>query len=137
MERKEFLAQVGIGAAALLLPSCLVTLGSCTSNNVTPVSSTIDFTIDISTGALAVNGGSLVNNGVIVARTITGDFLAVSAACPHAGTTILFQNSSTNFRCPNHGSIFTATGQVTNGPADRALIKYKTALTGASLRVFS
>ncbi len=137
MDRKEFLAQVGIGAAALFIPSCLATLGSCSSNNVTPSLINIDFTIDTSTGVLAVNGGSLVNNGVIVARTITGDFLAVSAACPHAGTTILFQNSTTNFRCPNHGSVFTATGQVTNGPADRALIQYKTALTGASLRVFS
>jgi cytochrome b6-f complex iron-sulfur subunit len=137
MERKEFLAQVGIGAAALFLPSCLVTLGSCTSNNVTPVPATVDFTIDISTGVLSVNGGSLVNNGVIVARTTTGDFLAVSAACTHEGTTILFQNNSTSFRCPNHGATFSASGQVTNGPASRALTQYKTALTGTSLRVFT
>jgi cytochrome b6-f complex iron-sulfur subunit len=86
---------------------------------------------------LATNGGFLVSNRIIVARTTAGSFLAVSAICTHEGTTIQYQGSSNNFRCPNHGATFSATGQVTNGPANRPLTQYKTELTGTSLRVFS
>ncbi len=97
----------------------------------------MDFTIDVSSGTLATNGGFLVKNGIIIARTTLGDFLAVAASCTHAGTTIQYQSGSNNFRCPNHGSIFTASGQVTTGPANRGLTQYNTALTGVLLRVFS
>jgi cytochrome b6-f complex iron-sulfur subunit len=138
MDRKEFLSQVGFGAAALFLPACISTLTSCTSNDVAPTTPTnVNFTIDIASGPLATNGGFLVSNRVIVARTTTGNFLAVSAICTHEGTIIQYQSSSNNFRCPNHGATFSATGQVTNGPANRPLTQYKTELTGTSLRVFS
>ncbi len=127
MERKEFLSQVGFGVAALLLPACISTLTGCSSNDVAPISS----------GPLATNGGFLVSNRIIVARTTAGSFLAVSAICTHEGTTIQYQSGSNNFRCPNHGATFSSTGQVTNGPANRPLTQYKTELTGTSLRVFS
>jgi cytochrome b6-f complex iron-sulfur subunit len=129
MERKEFLSQVGFGVAALLLPACISTLTGCSSNDVAPTTPTnVDFTIDISSGPLATNGGFLVSNRIIV---------AVSAICTHEGTTIQYQSGSNNFRCPNHGATFSSTGQVTNGPANRPLTQYKTELTGTSLRVFS
>ncbi len=143
MDRKEFLAQVGFGAAALLLPACLGSLASCSSNDVSPMGgkvtppTNIDFAVDVSTGPLSTNGGFLVTNGIIVARTIAGSFLAVSAACTHQGTNVQYRGADNDFLCPNHGSIFSATGQVTNGPASRPLIQYKTTLTGTSLRVFS
>ena len=138
MERKEFLSPVGFGVAALLLPACISTLTGCSSNDVAPTTPTnVDFTIDISSGPLATNGGFLVSNRIIVARTTAGSFLAVSAICTHEGTTIQYQSGSNNFRCPNHGATFSATGQVTNGPANKPLTQYKTELTGTSLRVFS
>jgi len=143
MERKEFLSQVGFGAAALLLPACFGSLTSCSSNDVTPSGggitppTNLDFTLDVSTGALSANGGFLVTNGIIVARTLTGSFLAVSAACTHQGTTVQFRGASNDFLCSNHGSVFSAAGQVTNGPASRPLTQFKTTLTGTSLRVFS
>jgi len=93
--------------------------------------------LDVSSGALATNGGSLLKSGVIVARTLTGTFIAVSAACTHEGTTVQFQSANTNFYCPNHGAKFSQTGSVTNGPASKALTLYKTTLTGTSLRVTS
>ncbi|MCX8491896.1 MAG: Rieske (2Fe-2S) protein [Cyclobacteriaceae bacterium] len=80
---------------------------------------------------------SSVSNQVIVARTASGDFLAVSAICTNEGTTIQYQSGSNNFRCPNHGATFNASGQVTNGPANRPLTQFKTELIGTSLRVFS
>lgn len=132
MDRKEFLTQVGFGGAALLIPLCTGGLSSCKKSK-TPV----DFTLDISTGALASNGGSLVHNGVIVARTKTGDFIAVAASCTHQGTTVTYASSSNDFVCPNHGAQFDSAGKVLQGPAASNLTKFNTSLSGTSLRVFS
>lgn len=137
MTRKEFLSQVGTGAAILLLPACLTTgLSSCKKKN-KKEDKVVDFTIDVSSGPLATNGGSLIKDGVIVARTNGGVFLAIDSACSHQGTTINFVASSNSFSCPNHGAKFDADGNVTQGPATKTLKSYKTTLSGSSLRVFS
>jgi cytochrome b6-f complex iron-sulfur subunit len=143
MNRKEFLAQVGIGASALFIPACIGGLAGCSSNSVTgsasvPTAPTnIDFTLEVSSGELSVNGGFTVNKGVIVARTNSGTFVAVSAACTHEGTTLQYFSSINNFRCSTHGSMFNTSGLVTMGPATMPLMEYNTLLTGTSLRVFS
>lgn len=137
MNRNEFLAQVGTGAAMLLVPACLSALSGCSDNGSVPAVTHVDFTTDISSGALSSSGGYLVKDGVIVARTTSGGFLAVSAACTHQGTTIQYIGSSNSFLCPNHGATYNAAGQVTSGPAPRSLTQYNTALTGSLLRVFS
>ena len=134
MERKEFISLAGAGAGWMLISSCL---SGCSSNDVAPAAANIDFTLDVASGALATNGGSLIKSGVLVARTSTGAFIAVSVACTHEGTNVEFQPASTNFNCPRHGSKFTQAGAVINGPASKALTVYKTALTGTSLRVTS
>ena len=79
----------------------------------------------------------LIKDGVLVARTNSGAFLAVTAACTHEGTNINYVASSNNFVCPNHNAKFSSTGVVTQGPANSNLTQYKTTLTGNSLRVFS
>ncbi len=134
MDRKEFLSQVGIGALVALIPACVSGLSGCKKTDTT---TKIDFTLDTSTGALATNGGYLISNGVIVARTNTGLFIAVSAACTHAGTSVNYNSSANNFVCPNHGAQFTSSGAVTQGPATTNLTKYNTTLSGTSLHVYS
>jgi cytochrome b6-f complex iron-sulfur subunit len=64
MDRKEFFAKVGFGAALLLVPSCIGGLtSSCSSDgNASNGPSNVDFTVDISTGALVNNGGYMVQN---------------------------------------------------------------------------
>lgn len=137
MNRKDFLAQVGLGAAAMLVPACIGGLSSCSKTNNNSAPTNVDFTLDISTGALASNGGHLVQGAVLVARTLTGTFLAVSAACTHEGTNVNYDATGNNFICPNHGAKFSSTGSVTQGPAKTNLTQYKTTLTGTSLRVYS
>lgn len=139
MTRKEFLAQVGVGASALLIPACFGSLTSCSpsSGNFPAAPTNVDFTVEVSTGPLAVKGGYLLNNGVIVAHTTTGTYLAVSSACTHQGSTIQYIGSGNYFYCPNHGANFNSAGQVTRGPAGQSLSQYKTTLTGTSLRVYS
>ncbi len=135
MTRKEFISQVGISAAILLVPSCITGLSGCKKKSTSP--RVVDFTLNISSGALATNGGALVNDGVIVARTTTGNFIAVDAACTHQSTTVNYVPSNNSFHCPNHGSNFDSNGNVTTGPATVSLTSYKTSLSGSSLRVFS
>jgi len=141
MTRKEFFASVGFGAAAVLIPACIGGLASsCSSDDnghTTPAPTNVNFTLDISTGALATNGGYLTTNGIVVARTNSGEFLAVSASCTHQGTNVKYQASANNFHCPNHGASFSSNGTVTQGPATSNLTRYNTTLTGNSLRVYS
>ncbi len=134
MDRKEFLSQVGIGVAALLAPACIGGLSGCKKNT---TATKVDFTINTSTGTLAKNGGFLVSNSVIVARTNAGAFIAVAAACTHQGTTVNYNSTNDVFVCPNHNAIFSENGSVMQGPATINLTKYNTTLTGTSLRVFS
>jgi cytochrome b6-f complex iron-sulfur subunit len=140
MDRKNFLSQVGVGAAAFLAPICLGGIAGCgkLSNDSTPSApSNVDFTLDVSSGALASNGGFLVSQGILVARTNAGAFLAVSAACTHQGTTVNYNAANNNFVCPNHGAKFSSSGMVTLGPATTNLKSYNTSLTNSTLRIYS
>ncbi len=137
ISRKEFLSQLGVGAGLILVPACLGGLTSCSdlSNGMGPAS--VDFTVDVSSGALSTNGGYTVKNGVIVARTSSGAFIAVSAACTHEGAQVNYNSGSNNFNCPRHGAEFSSDGMVTRGPASTRLTKYNTSLNGTTLRVYS
>lgn len=140
MTRKDFFAKVGFGAAAVLVPSCLAGVAtSCSSDsNSSSTPSNVDFTLDVSSGSLATNGGYLVHNGVIVARKLDGSgYIAVSAACTHEGTNVRFISNTNSFLCPNHDATFNASGVVTKGPASRNLTLYQTTINGSTLRVFS
>jgi cytochrome b6-f complex iron-sulfur subunit len=133
MNRKEFLSIVGIGATGVFATSCL---SACKKENNT----NIDFTLDLSSSAnsaLAANGGYVISQGVIVAKTSAGEFIAVSAACTHQGVNVQFQSSNNRFYCPGHGANFNTNGTVQNGPANSPLTKYNTSLSGNILRVYS
>ena len=141
MTRKEFFARVGFGAAAVLVPACITGVAtSCSSDNSiggNPPPTGVDFLVDVSTGSLATNGGFMVTKEIVIARTLTGDFLAVSASCTHAATNVNYSASGNKFVCPTHGSEFSSTGAVISGPANRNLTVYNTTLNENSLRVFS
>jgi cytochrome b6-f complex iron-sulfur subunit len=140
MNRKEFFARVGFGAAAALLPACLAGVAtSCTNEDGggSSAPTTVDFTLDISTGSLATDGGYLVTNKIVVARVNSTTFLAVSSACTHDGTNVNYVQSSNSFHCPNHGANFNSSGSHLNGPGSGNLRQYNVTLTGNSLRVYS
>lgn len=114
-------------------------LSSCSSES-DPAPSNVDFTLDLSTSqysALNNVGGSASANGIIIARLSTTEFVALSRACTHEGTSINYRSSQQDFLCPNHGARFSTSGSVLQGPATKSLKKYNTTLTGTSLRVFS
>jgi len=141
MDRKDFLNSIGMSAAAFALINCLgckKTDGNSSSDTSGPTG--VNFTLDLSQAANAVllnNGGSLVSNGVIVAKTQAGAYIAVQRSCTHESYTLTYQAVNSRFYCPNHGATFSEGGTVTNGPASRVLTVYNTQLTGTSLKVYS
>lgn len=48
---------------------------------------------------------------------------ALSATCTHLGCRVRWDDATTHFRCPCHGGVFDAQGNVVEGPPPRALNK--------------
>lgn len=133
MDRKEFLASLGFSAASLMIASCM---GGCTKSSAN--APTVDFTIDISQApynVLATPGNAVSKDGVIIAKTLSGDIVAVSQACTHEGINVSFQANNNRFYCGGHGATFSTTGAVTKGPATSALKQYTVTVNGNSIRI--
>lgn len=137
MDRKQFLSTLGIGAAFALTSSCLA---SCKKEATTP-NGPVDFTIDLSAAAnaaLANNGGYVITNSVVVAKTTSGTYAAATVMCSHEGKNQIYFNGTNNeWNCSAHGARFSINGAGLNGNGSGGLTIYKTQLTGTSLRVYS
>ncbi|RLJ80268.1 QcrA and Rieske domain-containing protein [Pedobacter alluvionis] len=141
MDRKYFLNSIGMSAAAFALINCVgckKTDGSSSTDTTGPTG--VNFTLDLSraaNAALLSNGGSLVSNGVIVAKTMVGAYIAVQRSCTHESYTLIYQSANSRFYCSNHGATFSENGAVTNGPPSHSLTVYNTQLKGNTLKVYS
>jgi cytochrome b6-f complex iron-sulfur subunit len=146
MERKEFFSVLGVSAGMIfmapMLSSCSKSLtdlsGTVASGNTT--GSAVDFTMDLTIAANATlnnNGGALLVGNIIIAKTVSGAYVALSSICTHQGGTIGYDSAANRFHCPNHGANFATDGSVLNGPAQTPLKKYNTQLTGTTLRVYA
>ncbi len=128
IDRQEFFRLVGVSIGAIVLQQCLSGCGTGGSDP-EPDNTPKDFSININNAnftALRNAGGFVRSNGIIIARTNQGGFIAVSQACTHEGTPVNFVSSNSTFLCPNHGSVFSSEGEVQTGPATKPLILYKT-----------
>ena len=141
MDRKEFLSQIGLGAAGMVLFGCM---SGCKKSGDTPSApSNVNVVIDLTQTAnlaLATPGGSLVvsNGAIIVAQTLAGGvYLAVSRSCPHEQQPVHFEPTKDDFFCPSHSSRFTSTGAYVSGPAGSSLTQYKTSINGNILTITS
>jgi thiosulfate dehydrogenase [quinone] large subunit len=135
-----------LGAFALLLGAADNRLGSHFSKSSTDASATTTTTPSVSTSDPSTTGSSPttspptgeeiglasaipVGDALAFTDQLQGipaycvhksadEFVAFSAICTHAGCTVGFDRSATEFVCPCHGSIYNAlTGAVIKGPA--------------------
>jgi len=154
MERKDFIEQVGLSAASILIFGCMQ--GCSKSDSPAPTTppsnnnptNKIDFTINITNNpytSLNTAGGFYVDRttNIIIARMLNPSnpnepFVAVSSLCTHQQVTIDFQANNNRFFCSGHNSAFSITGAVLNPQQEAkvALKQYKTALSGNSLRIY-
>jgi Rieske Fe-S protein len=71
---------------------------------------------------------------IIVTRLANNQFAAVTSRCTHAGCTVgTYNKTSKLLVCPCHGSRYTATGAVNNGPASQPLAEYAATFDGVSV----
>jgi cytochrome b6-f complex iron-sulfur subunit len=140
MTRRDLIQKVLIGGTTLLvIPSVL---NSCTKdgnadNNGDGGDGGNSLTLDLTNptyAALNSVGGSVVVQNIIVVNTSAG-YIALDSICTHQGCTISYSSTSNNFPCPCHGSVFSATGSVVNGPATVALKSYQVSKSGNILTI--
>ena len=149
MKRNEFFSAIGISAGMLFMAPALSSCSKGYTDSTTNPgvggnpggTGAIDFTLDLSSptyAALNSNGGSIVKDNIIIARTTAGVFVALTSICSHQQyNPIAFDSANNRFHCPNHGSNFGVDGSVINGPATSALKKYNVQLTGTNLRIYA
>lgn len=57
---------------------------------------------------------------------INGEVVAISEKCTHLGCRVPFCESSGQFECPCHGTVFNRAGDWVTGPAPRGMDRYPT-----------
>ena len=132
MERRKFIKSVCALGGVALVGSVLIE--SC--QKPTPINFTLDLTA-AANAPLKNLGGSVVNtaNSIIIIRTGTSAYSALSNVCTHNGCTVGYQSNSQQLYCPCHGGTFDINGKVLAGPPPTPLTKYTVSLSGNILTV--
>jgi cytochrome b6-f complex iron-sulfur subunit len=145
--RREFCLRACQAASLLTLgavvPACG---GSTTSPSSAPplpsvsgtlVGRTLTITVDAASPLAAVGGAATVTVSTgtyLVARTAQSAFTTVTAVCTHEGCAVSgFANSL--YVCPCHGSEFSTSGAVVQGPAASALRQFPTAFANSIVTI--
>ncbi|XWW48237.1 Rieske 2Fe-2S domain-containing protein [Fibrella sp. USSR17] len=136
INRNAFLKQLGFSSAAILATACL---GSCSSADTTVAPLASDIVLDLtatSNAALANNGGYVVlsSQNVVVARTNTGAYAAVTLICSHEGQRKITYRTS-EFYCTEHGARYDNNGVGLNSEGSKGLKTYATSLSGTTLTI--
>lgn len=84
--------------------------------------------------ALGLAGGWVKEGNIIIINTGDG-FIALSSICTHQGCGVSYDSESKNLPCPCHGSVFSTSGAVVQGPADSPLKKYELTQEGDILSI--
>ena len=105
--------------------------------NGTVAGNTVTVTIDASSPLAAAGGAALVQSAAgsyLVSRSAQDTFTALTAVCTHQGCTITgFQNAT--YICPCHGSQFSTSGAVLQGPAPSSLRSFATSFASNVLTI--
>lgn len=137
MQRRNFIGNLAKGAGTLIVLPTLIT--ACEEDPIDPNGNNgddllvVDLT-DTQNSALLSDGGFVVRNNVIIINS-GGTYIALSSVCTHQSCTVTYNASDNNLPCPCHGSLFSTSGSVLNGPADAPLATYSVTENGDVLEI--
>lgn len=142
MNRREVVHKFLLGGTVLVLvPSVLescskdTTKDPGTNQGNPPSGSSINLDLSLAeNAALKSTGNSKIVQNILIINTGT-KIVALSAICTHQGCTVGYQSAADDIECPCHGSVFSTTGSVINGPASSPLRSYPVIQTGNVLTI--
>ncbi len=143
MERKEFIRNFAIGGsilftAPLLLDSCSDGTDDIMNNNNNNNNSGGSVTVDLNEttyASLKSVGGYAYKGDIIIIRSTDTQYVALSKVCTHQGCTVMYDSTTNQVPCPCHGSLYSISGTVINGPAPASLKRYDVKLNGNILTI--
>lgn len=118
---KTSLKSIALGSLALSTIDIKKLLAEADADKAYNITKTINLSDFPALGSV---GGYADIGKAMVFRTGESKFMTISTVCTHKKCDVEFNGS--DFECPCHGSTFTKTGKVTNGPATKNLRSYKT-----------
>jgi nitrite reductase/ring-hydroxylating ferredoxin subunit len=121
LDRRTFLSNSVLAAAALALAACGVSSATAPSSLNTTVKLN-DYPALATVGGVAV--ATLSGTRVALVRTSTSTVAVLSLICPHQGGQV--NQSGSGFLCSVHGAQFTANGTWTGGERTSSLKSYAT-----------
>jgi cytochrome b6-f complex iron-sulfur subunit len=153
--RREFFKRIIGSIAILIAPNLLASfIEGCSSSPTQPQNSGGSSLSTISgndqNGVVTINVGSsspladaggvalvnYVSSYLLVDRSSTDTFNAMSAICTHQGCLInSYDSNNKQFVCTCHGSRYSLTGQVQQGPASLPLPSYSTSFANSTLTI--
>lgn len=142
MERKDFLQKFAIGGSVLLTAPVL--LNSCSDGTDDIIDNQDDnddddaITVDLTNNDFAdlqTIGGFAYSGNIIIIRSGENSYLAFSKICTHEGCTVAYNHSEGELPCPCHGSVFSTSGAVLEGPASANLKQYSVSKSGDVLTI--
>ncbi|CAG4992515.1 hypothetical protein DYBT9275_00978 [Dyadobacter sp. CECT 9275] len=135
VSRHDFLRQLGFAGSALAAVYFAGTLESCTNDRVSPEPNNLTLNLnDAANAALKKNGGYVIREGVVIARSNTGAYIAATLTCSHEGKNeITYQTD--HFYCTAHGAKYDNTGKGLNSEGKKGIRVYTTSLTDNILTI--
>jgi cytochrome b6-f complex iron-sulfur subunit len=134
MDRKDFMKFI---SAAVVSGSIATIINACKKDDEATAAPKADFTLDLSSAsnaALLHSGGSVISNQVIVINN-NGTYVALSDICTHQSCALSYNSAASKLTCPCHGSTFSISGSVLNGPASSSLKQYSVTQSGNTLHI--
>ncbi|WP_372947920.1 ubiquinol-cytochrome c reductase iron-sulfur subunit [Mariniphaga sp.] len=142
MERKDFIQKFAIGGSILLTTPLL--FNACSDGNDDVMDDEENgqngngIKVDLNNASFAALkdvGGFAYTGNIIVIRSGENAYIALSKICTHEGCTVTYNHANSQLPCPCHGSVFSSTGAVVNGPANSNLKTYSVKKEGDILTI--
>jgi cytochrome b6-f complex iron-sulfur subunit len=139
MNRRELIRSVAAGTVTLFVVPAAFT--SCEKDPIDPDDNNnpddTTLTIDLTASKYSNLGsaGGFVKEGEIIIINTGDEFIALSNICTHQGCTVSYDPGNNNLPCPCHGSVYSTSGSVLQGPADAPLKKYELSQEGDILTI--